>query len=114
MGELPGEAQYSPVYTVSSGDFNSDGKQDILLFGNNEFFKLRLGRFDANYGTLLQGDGKGNFEYTDPRRSGLFVKGDVRSLIRIRDMIFLGIYGDSIKVLKTDTNNSTDERAFSK
>jgi hypothetical protein len=112
---LPGQAQYSPVYAVSSGDFNSDGNQDILLFGNNEFFKLRLGRFDANYGTLLLGDGKGNFEYADSRRSGLSVKGDVRSLIRIRDLIFLGIYGDAIKALKVNTpNKSTNEEAVSK
>ena len=95
--ELPKEAQYTPVYNISISDFNHDGNHDILLLGNNEHFKLRLGKFDANYGTLLLGDGKGKFRYIDQATSGLDVRGDVRSSVIVGDKLFLGIYGKPLK-----------------
>ena len=32
--------------------------------------KLRFGKYDANYGILLQGDGRGNFNYVNQQQSG--------------------------------------------
>ena len=61
IAELPKEVQYSPVFTINQLDFNEDGNADLLLCGNNSHAKIRLGKFDANYGVLLAGDGKGNF-----------------------------------------------------
>ena len=52
IAELPQEVQYSPVYTIDTMDFNGDGKTDLLLCGNNSHTKIRLGKFDANYGTI--------------------------------------------------------------
>ncbi|MEO6456228.1 MAG: VCBS repeat-containing protein, partial [Ginsengibacter sp.] len=83
IAELPKEAQYSPVYTINQIDFNKDGKTDLLLCGNNSHTKIRLGKFDANYGNLLAGDGKGNFSYIDQNTSGFNIWGDVRSCIQI-------------------------------
>jgi len=90
--------------------------KDLLFFGNNEFFKLRLGRSDANYGTLLLGNGKGNFKYMPQSQSGLLIKGDVRGALRIGDEIILGIYGDSVKALHINKPKKTksDETALSK
>ncbi|MDP5140673.1 MAG: VCBS repeat-containing protein, partial [Spirosomaceae bacterium] len=56
--KLPVQAQYAPVHAISIMDVNNDGNQDVLLFGNNSHTKLRLGKHDANYGTLLLNDGK--------------------------------------------------------
>ena len=94
---LPEEAQYSPVYAISVADFNSDGEKDILLFGNNHHAKLRFGKFDANYGTLLTGDGNGSFTYVNQLSSGLKVRGAVRSLLQINNKLLLGINQESIK-----------------
>ena len=93
IGELPKEVQYSPVYTIKQMDFNADGKTDILLCGNNSHTKLRLGKFDANYGVLLTGDGKGNFTYMKQSESGFNIWGDVRSSIQINNNIYFGING---------------------
>lgn len=97
MEKLPLQAQYSPVYSVLIFDFNSDGFKDIILFGNHHYFKLRLGKFDANYGTLLTGDGTGHFRYVDQLRSGLKLQGAVRSSILINDLLLLGINEEPIK-----------------
>jgi len=109
IGTLPRQAQYAPVYQVSLEDFNADGHEDILLLGNNGYFKLRLGRFDANYGTLLTGDGTGNFTYVPQHKSGLHLRGDVRSAIRIRDLLFLGIYGEGIKTVRILSTKNENE-----
>ncbi len=89
--ELPKEVQYSPVYSIDQLDFNSDGKTDLLLCGNNSHTKIRLGKFDANYGLLLAGDGKGNFNYIPQHESGFNIWGDVRSTVQIKDKIYFGI-----------------------
>jgi hypothetical protein len=80
---LPPEAQFSPVTQILTQDFDHDGKMDILLLGNHSDNRLKLGSFDANYGCLLTGDGKGGFSYTDQPASGLSVTGDVKSAVEI-------------------------------
>ncbi len=97
---LPIQAQYSPIYNVGVSDFNNDGNSDMILFGNNHHFKLRLGRFDADYGALFLGNGRGDFEYVDQNQSGLDVRGEVKSSILIDNHLFLGIYGRPVKTYK--------------
>jgi hypothetical protein len=91
IAELPVEVQYSPVYTIDTLDFNDDGKTDLLLCGNNSHTKIRLGKFDANYGVLIAGDGKGNFKYIPQTESGFNIRGDARSSVRVGNKIFFGI-----------------------
>lgn len=98
--ELPAAAQVAPVYAMEMMDCNGDGHMDLMLFGNNSNFKIRLGKFDANYGTLLTGDGKGSFKYEPQTRSGFNVWGDVRSSVTINNNIFLGINGGPVTVYK--------------
>jgi hypothetical protein len=81
--DLPIEAQFSPVTQILSGDFDHDGHTDILLLGNHSDNRLKLGSFDANYGCLLKGDGKGGFKYANQSSSGLSVMGDVKSAIEV-------------------------------
>ncbi len=78
---LPHEVQQSPVFTMNVLDFNGDGKQDLLLCGNMVQSKLRIGRMDANYGLLLQGNGQLAFRTVPQKRTGLWLKGDVRSVL---------------------------------
>ncbi|TAE50098.1 MAG: RNA-binding protein, partial [Bacteroidetes bacterium] len=88
---LPIQAQYAPVYAIEVLDVNQDQVPDLLLCGNNSHFKLRLGRFDANYGTLLLGKGQGAFEYVPQTRSGLRLEGDVRSVLQVGNTLLFGI-----------------------
>ncbi|WP_420603028.1 VCBS repeat-containing protein [Flagellimonas sp.] len=77
---LPMEAQLSPVYGIISQDFNGDGHKDVLLAGNFYGTRVKYGRYDASKGTLLLGDGKGNFSGVGSSGSGLNVDGEVRDL----------------------------------
>ena len=80
---LPIEAQFSPVYGIEIEDFDSDGNPDIILGGNFYKSKPEVGIYDASYGTVLKGDGMGNFESILPQESGIFVKGQVRDMDNI-------------------------------
>ena len=77
---LPVEAQYAPVYAIASSDIDQDGKKDLILAGNNSWTRIKFGQFTSNNGMLLKGDGAGGFSYVPQWKSGLRVKGNVRSL----------------------------------
>jgi hypothetical protein len=81
--KLPLQANFFPVYAISTGDFDHDGKQDILLAGNTDHARIKIGKIDAGYGVLLKGDGKGHFEYVPQLKSGLSVRGCTRDLIKL-------------------------------
>ena len=80
---LPIEVQHSCVYAIESGDYNNDGIIDLLIGGNLFNVKPEVGRYDANYGQLLLGEGKGSFRYVAPKNSGLRLEGEVRDFIEI-------------------------------
>jgi hypothetical protein len=95
LHQLPIEAQYAPVYGITSLDANHDGKKDLLLAGNNAWTRIKFGRYEANHGVLLYGDGKNNFTYVPQFKSGLNIKGDVRSISKVKsgdkEQIIVGI-----------------------
>ena len=101
---LPIQAQYAPVYTVTELDYNQDGNADLLLCGNNNHTKLRLGKMDANYGILLKGDGLGNFQYLPQRQCGFQLKGDVRSVVLLEDLLLFGVNEEKIVAYKKARN----------
>jgi hypothetical protein len=93
---LPDEVQYAPVHSVIISDLNKDGHTDILFFGNDSRMKIRLGKWDANYGTLVLGDGKGKFNYLSQPGSGFMIHGDVRSSILLGDIVLAGVNGGKL------------------
>ncbi len=52
--------------------------------GNFYQSKPEVGIYDASYGLLLKGDGKGNFTAVNEQQSGILVKGQVRSISEIK------------------------------
>ena len=97
---LPLAVQSSPVYTITSLDFDQDGKKDLLFCGNSSRVRLRFGKYDANYGILLKGDGKGNFNYIPQNKSGFALKGDVRSVLSLGNTLLFGINQQEVKAYK--------------
>jgi hypothetical protein len=94
---LPVEAQFSPVYTITTLDFDHDGKPDLLLCGNLNQARIRFGKYDANYGILLKGDGSGHYTYIPQSTSGFHLTGDVRSVIQVNKTLIFGISQNEIK-----------------
>jgi hypothetical protein len=82
---LPKEVQFSCVNTINTMDLNNDGILDIILGGNQYEFKPQFSRLDANYGSVLLGNKKGDFAWLPYSQSGFFIKGEVRKLQKIKD-----------------------------
>ena len=90
LQNLPVQAQFSPVFTITPFDYDNDGNEDVLLCGNINHARLRFGNYDANYGMLLKGDGKGHFAYIGQPLSGFNVKGNTRSVIKVNNLLIFG------------------------
>ena len=97
---LPLQVQSSPIYTITALDYDHDGNTDLLLCGNINRARLRMGKYDANYGLLLKGDGKGNFQYIPQLRSGFKVWGDVRSVTEVNNTLLFGVNQVGVKAYK--------------
>ena len=80
---LPQAAQLSVVQDILIDDADKDGQLDILLVGNDFSTEPIVGQYDASFGTLLKGNGKGVFQAVDPDKSGFFADGDCRSIKKI-------------------------------
>jgi hypothetical protein len=95
--ELPVEAQAAPVFAIAVLDLNKDGNLDFILAGNNSKNRIYLGRDDANHGSVMLGDGKGNFHYLPQQKSGLNLRGDVRSLVTDGKSLLFGVNNAAVK-----------------
>ena len=85
--ELPVQAQFSPVYAILADDFNKDGHPDIFLAGNFNAVKPETGGYDANYGQVYLGDGKGNFRFIKREQSGIFIQGEARDAVLLKNIM---------------------------
>jgi hypothetical protein len=109
--QLPGQAQLAPVNAVVVNDFNNDGNLDALLAGNFYDVNPEIGRYDADYGTLLLGNGKGNFSVASNREMGLYLDGQIRKMAAIEitntgQAIVVARNNDTLKVYRV--NNKAD------
>jgi hypothetical protein len=82
---LPSRAQFSCVNGIVCADVNNDGHLDLVMAGNNFEFKPQYSRLDANYGSVLLGDGKLGFTWQNYNISGFVIKDEVKHLKVIKD-----------------------------
>ena len=97
---LPTEAQFAPVYAILPTDVNGDAYPDLIVGGNLSQTRVSTGKYDANYGTVFLGSKEGRFTPTTHSQTGLLVKGDVRSIVRLEDRIFFSRNDDSLAVFQ--------------
>lgn len=102
---LPMEAQFAPVNAVVAHDLDGDGKLDLLLAGNEYQTEVMSGRYDASYGLLLKGDGKGNFLPVTHVDKGIFIKGDVKDLKLIKngngyELILAAVNNERLRIFR--------------
>ncbi|MES2797680.1 MAG: FG-GAP-like repeat-containing protein, partial [Bacteroidota bacterium] len=77
---LPSLSQVSKVMAMYVEDINADGNADILLGGNYDGASMYQARYDASFGLILKGDGKGGFSPALPTDHGFLLEGDVRDI----------------------------------
>jgi len=100
--ELPLLAQVSPIRDIQILDYNNDGNQDLLLFGNNSNVSPFFGSFDSNFGVLLKGEGNGNFNYINQSMSGLKIRGDISKVLPLdknKSKFVIGKNDDHISII---------------
>jgi hypothetical protein len=97
---LPLQAQYAPVFTITTLDYDKDGQVDLLLCGNINHARVKFGKYDANYGVLLKGNSNGTFNYLPQQKSGFKLPGDVRAVLKVNDLYLFGINGVGVKAYR--------------
>jgi len=101
--ELPVEAQFAPVMAMLAGDFDEDGRRELLLVGNFYGTTPAISRFDASIGVHLSWQPEG-VEVIPPARSGFVVPGESRKINVISTnngrLILVGRNNDHIRIFR--------------
>lgn len=95
--KLPLEAQLSPVFAVASMDLNKDAFPDLLLMGNQSESRIRIGKMDANPGTILLADKQGQYTAVPSAGTGIYIHGDTRSILPLGDTILIGVHNETVR-----------------
>jgi len=85
MLPLPMQAQLSVLNGMVVDDFDGDGNLDVLINGNDYGTEVTIGRYDALNGLLLKGDGKGNFIAQSILESGIYIPGNGKAFVKLRN-----------------------------
>ena len=103
---LPWEAQLSSLRDAIVVDANGDNLPDILIAGNYYDNNIQMGRYDADYGTLLIN--KGNGKFVTENINALEIKGQVRHIksinINHQPGLILAKNNDSTIIIRFKSN----------
>jgi hypothetical protein len=104
ISSLPEYAQMSMSAGIVSKDVDGDGKLDLIIAGNCYPMRAQMGPLDAGIGLVLKGDGKGNFQPVPYETTGLFIGGDVRSVMPLQtrkgEVLVASKNGAPVQVIK--------------
>lgn len=78
---LPWEAQVTPFKDAVIVNANNDSLPDILLVGNYYEANTEMGRYDADFGTMLIN--LGNKKFSAEAINGLQIKGQARRIKKL-------------------------------
>ena len=94
---LPFQTQFSPIYAITTADFDKDGDKDIIAGGNLYGVMPEFGRYDASYGYYLENIGNASFKY-HKTGNGLKVDGEIRALKVLENKIYITKNNDSLEI----------------
>ena len=101
---LPKQIQFSTANAFEIRDFNNDNNLDVLVGGNFFRSNIQMGRYDANFGELLLGDGRGKFKCTPRSALGISLRGQISKILPVSigktkyELVIVN--DDSVKLLK--------------
>jgi len=97
---LPQAAQFSPIYSIVTTDYDRDGKMDIIVSGNYYDVLPEIVRYDGLKGLVLHNTAKG-FEAKSPSETGLWLEDQVRTMKLLKQgQLILGRNNSTAKVFK--------------
>jgi len=89
--QLPMEAQWYPVYSIIVTDVDHDGKNDLIIGGNQDFSRIKFGAYGEGKGDVFINKGSFQFERLSPLKSGIRISGDVRNAVITNRQLVFGI-----------------------
>ena len=95
--KLPIEAQFTPIYTIGSGDFDQDGDMDLVMGGNLYNTKPEVGRYDASFGIYLENIDGSNFKYRNGG-AGFSLLGEIRDIKISKQGLIVSRNNDSLAI----------------
>ncbi|EHQ27875.1 VCBS repeat-containing protein [Mucilaginibacter paludis] len=123
MFPLPKEAQVSALNGMAVDDYDHDGNLDVMINGNDYGTDVSIGRYDALNGLVLKGDGKGNFTPLSILKSGIYIPGNGKALVKLHGnsgkyLLAASQHNDVLKLFelksksRTFTPGSSDQSAL--
>lgn len=111
LQKLPMQAQVSLLCGMSVSDFDDDGNLDIVINGNDYGTEVSTGRYDALNGLMLKGNGNGTFTPLSILQSGIYIPGDGKSLVQLRNnknecLLAAAENRGPLRIFKLKKNNS--------
>jgi hypothetical protein len=105
--QMPLEAQLAPIYASLAGDFDGDGRTDLLVGGNFYGVTPVFGRYDASYGLMMRGSADGRLTPVDMEQSNLVIEGEVRHMKALRGpkgerLIVVARNNDKLEILRVN------------
>ena len=107
LEQMPVEAQFAPIYASLAGDFDGDGRTDLLVGGNFSSVTPVFGRYDASYGLMMRGSADGRLNPVDMEQSNLVIEGQVRDMKLLRGpkgerLIAVARNNDKLEILRVN------------
>ena len=103
--ELPPEAQFSTLKAGVVVNVNDDALPDLVLGGNFYNNNVEMGRYDADFCTVLINIGKGNFKVAPANSTP--ITGEIRQIRQIKvagkDALVLARNNDSARIIQFHT-----------
>ena len=107
LSPLPWEAQLTSFRNGIVVNANDDRYPDILLVGNYYENNIEMGRYDADYGSILLNNAKGGFDYRT--LNGIAIKGQSRRVQKImignKEAFVIARNNDSAVVISFEKGN---------
>jgi len=107
LEQMPVEAQIAPIYSSLAGDFDGDGRTDLLVGGNFYGVTPVYGPYDASYGLMMRGSAEGRLTPVDIEESNLVIEGQVRDMKALRGpngerLIAVALNNDKLEILRVN------------
>ncbi|WP_236970861.1 VCBS repeat-containing protein [Membranihabitans marinus] len=102
LQDLPPLCQWTPYHDAVVADFNSDGNNDFFMVGNYFGNSVQMGRYDADYGSLMIWNPQGS-KFEKMKLSQPILKGQGRKIkaitIKGKPYYAVAMNNDSLKIL---------------
>jgi hypothetical protein len=105
--QLPRESQFSSINAIEIINVNNDNLPDLIMGGNLYNAEVETPRNDSSFGLILKNNADKTFESLEPKKTGLFMVGEIRNIRKIKlgnnkdkEYFLMAVNNDSLKLIE--------------